>query len=192
MHWQHDLNMISFIPLQVWIEKTRRLVVYSSIVLLQPPGPILLALNPFKALDIYGERTIELYRDEGTRKSTGAQVSPLAPHPFSIADAAYRAIVSPVTGKITNQSILVSGESGAGKTEVTRFDKSEFLVCPFYHAASLEQTTKIIMKYLATVARASGEHASAIAAKVLESNPILEAFGNARTIRNDNSSRFGE
>ena len=99
----------------------------------------------------------------------------MAPHIFATGDAAYRSLVDSgddMTGKNKlNQSILVSGESGAGKTVSTKF----------------------IMRYLATVAcEENSEESKQIADMVLESNPILEAFGNARTIRNDNSSRFGK
>jgi len=90
-----------------------------------------------------------------------------------VADAAYRNLMD-APGQKTDQSILVSGESGAGKTE----------------------TTKFVMSYLATVARKDAEGTQQsddhVADRVLESNPILESFGNARTIRNDNSSRFGK
>eukprot|EP00742_Colponemidia_sp_Colp-10_P007885 GILJ01008504.1.p1 GENE.GILJ01008504.1~~GILJ01008504.1.p1 ORF type:complete len:1249 (+),score=197.00 GILJ01008504.1:364-3747(+) len=88
----------------------------------------------------------------------------MAPHPYAIADAAYRSLVS--EGK--SQSIIISGESGAGKTE----------------------TSKIVMKFLA---QTGGEDkAGKYQEKILEANPILEAFGNARTLRNNNSSRFGK
>jgi myosin V len=79
--------------------------------------------------------------------------------------------VTPITQG--NQSILISGESGAGKTE----------------------STKIVLRYLTTVGNAGGSLAledGSVMDKILQSNPILEAFGNARTLRNDNSSRFGK
>lgn len=100
-----------------------------------------------------------------------------APHAYAIADVAYRSMR--LTGQ--SQSILISGESGAGKTE----------------------TSKIIMNYLAFLAQRSGAPAAGLAAgpgrdeagveqQVLESSPLLESFGNAKTVRNDNSSRFGK
>jgi myosin-5 len=110
----------------------------------------------------------------------------LAPHIYSIADGAYRNMMSAVlqsssasavsttlSGKSFCQTILISGESGAGKTE----------------------STKIVLRYLTTVGNASSGlqvAAGSVMDKVLQSNPILESFGNARTIRNDNSSRFGK
>ncbi|XP_022892708.1 myosin-15 [Olea europaea var. sylvestris] len=96
----------------------------------------------------------------------GAPFGELSPHVFAVADASYRAMIS----EGCSQSILVSGESGAGKTE----------------------TTKLIMQYLTYVGgRAIGGDRT-VEQQVLESNPLLEAFGNARTVRNDNSSRFGK
>ncbi|XP_021321169.1 protein OPAQUE1 isoform X5 [Sorghum bicolor] len=122
-------------------------------------GRILIAVNPFAKLShMYDMHMMEQYR--------GVQFGELSPHVFAVADASYRAMVS----ENCSQSILVSGESGAGKTE----------------------TTKLIMRYLTFVGgRAIGDIRS-VEQQVLESNPLLEAFGNARTVRNDNSSRFGK
>ncbi|XP_057427929.1 myosin-15 isoform X1 [Lotus japonicus] len=122
-------------------------------------GSILIAVNPFTKLPhLYDNHMMEQYK--------GAPLGELSPHVFAVADASYRAMMN--EGK--SQSILVSGESGAGKTE----------------------TTKLIMQYLTFVGgRAAGDDRS-VEQQVLESNPLLEAFGNARTVRNDNSSRFGK
>ena len=121
-------------------------------------GKILLALNPFQSLDLYGPKVMEQYASP----HPSAKRPP--PHIYAIAQDAYRSMLD----ANENQSILVSGESGAGKTV----------------------TTKIIMQYLATLS--SQHHASGIESQVLQSNPVLESFGNARTVRNDNSSRFGK
>ncbi|KAE9599821.1 putative myosin ATPase [Lupinus albus] len=123
-------------------------------------GSILIAVNPFTNLPhLYNTHMMEQYK--------GAPLGELSPHVFAVADASYRAMMN--EGK--SQSILVSGESGAGKTE----------------------TTKLIMQYLTYVGgRAAGGDDRTVEQQVLESNPLLEAFGNARTVRNDNSSRFGK
>lgn len=167
-------------------------------------GPILIAVNPFKPLPIYSDEALATYRAAGQEaaarlagqqaaaaSSSGSQATATAteegpaalpPHIYAVADAAYRAMTGPLVAGhgSPNQSILVSGESGAGKTESTKF----------------------IMSYLAIISTTNGDADGArprkgveegsIADQVLQSNPILEAFGNARTIRNDNSSRFGK
>ncbi|XP_042961237.1 myosin-15 isoform X1 [Carya illinoinensis] len=122
-------------------------------------GSILIAVNPFTKLPhLYNVHMMEQYK--------GAPFGELSPHVFAVADASYRAMMY----DNKSQSILVSGESGAGKTE----------------------TTKLIMQYLTYVGgRAAGDDRT-VEQQVLESNPLLEAFGNARTVRNDNSSRFGK
>ncbi len=144
---------------------------------------ILIALNPFKELkQLYSRELLQQYYSVGYMSSQGIAGETLPPHVFAIADGAYRQMMSKIhEGKKTggnnsacgNQSILISGESGAGKTE----------------------STKIVMKYLTSVGNAGGiqdlEEGS-VMDRVLQSNPILEALGNARTIRNDNSSRFGK
>ncbi|KAI3829743.1 hypothetical protein L1987_03871 [Smallanthus sonchifolius] len=122
-------------------------------------GNILIAINPFQSLPhLYDAHIMEKYK--------GAQFGALSPHVFAIAEIAFRAMVN---GRKSN-SILVSGESGAGKTE----------------------TTKMLMRYLAYVGGHKGTEGRTVEQQVLESNPVLEAFGNAKTVRNNNSSRFGK
>lgn len=147
-------------------------------------GPILIAINPFKNLDIYNTSVVDMYRNYGILAIQGVidtmGIQPLPPHIYAISDALYRDMNKIIhidyTGKANaNQIVLISGESGAGKTE----------------------TTKYILKYLTILASESlkenekeKDHSN-IMDKVMQSNPILEAFGNARTLKNDNSSRFG-
>lgn len=139
-------------------------------------GPIVIAVNPYQRLDaLYSEDCMDKYAKGGDHK---------VPHVFVVADRAYRTLVhslvlsnGKVKDTVKNQSILVSGKSGAGKTE----------------------TTKVIMQYLARLSHRKSVSESTcdgklglLEDKVLESNPLLEAFGNARTMNNDNSSRFGK
>ncbi|CAH0482210.1 unnamed protein product [Peronospora belbahrii] len=138
-------------------------------------GEILLAINPFQNLGIYTDKIIRKYARNGDKRALGQEVPDMPPHVYSIADKSYRSLMNPIGhsahGGATNQSILVSGESGAGKTE----------------------TTKFVMHYLATISEHKNTFADRnVMQQVLSSNPILESFGNARTIRNDNSSRFGK
>uniref|UniRef100_A0A0E0KHK1 Myosin motor domain-containing protein n=1 Tax=Oryza punctata TaxID=4537 RepID=A0A0E0KHK1_ORYPU len=119
-------------------------------------GSILIAVNPFQRLPhLYDTHMMEQYK--------GADFGELSPHVFAVADVAYRAMIN--EGK--SNSILVSGESGAGKTE----------------------TTKMLMRYLAHLGGRSGVEGRTVEQ---QSNPVLEAFGNAKTVRNNNSSRFGK
>jgi myosin V len=142
-------------------------------------GKTLLALNPFRPLDLYGGEVMRRYWGSGTThdaslssSSTGSTSRRPEPHIFVIAENAYRSAIESIRGnsQAEDQSILVSGESGAGKTV----------------------TTKIILQYFAVLSQQADPSIAGIESKVLESNPILESFGNARTIRNDNSSRFGK
>ncbi|TYJ97905.1 myosin-11 isoform X2 [Cucumis melo var. makuwa] len=122
-------------------------------------GNILIAINPFQRLP-------HLYDGHMMQQYKGAPFGELSPHVFAVADVAYRAMIN--EGK--SNSILVSGESGAGKTE----------------------TTKMLMRYLAFLGGRAATEGRTVEQQVLESNPVLEAFGNAKTVRNNNSSRFGK
>ncbi|KAJ3135556.1 cytochrome c oxidase subunit 1 [Physocladia obscura] len=120
-------------------------------------GSILVALNPYKPLDIFGNATIAKY-DNADRKTN-------PPHIFALSDATIKNIR--IENK--NQSVIISGESGSGKSE----------------------STKYILSYLTTVTSKSS-NISWIHQQILEANIVLESFGNAKTSRNNNSSRFGK
>lgn len=130
-------------------------------------GSILLAVNPFQNLSIYSQQTIQQYLKDGKNRwdlnNLNSNIEKLSPHIYSISDESYWNMKN----YNKNQSILISGESGAGKTF----------------------TTKLVMNYLTNF---KSDIVEKLEDKILSSNPILEAFGNAVTIRNDNSSRFGK
>uniref|UniRef100_A0A8C9TW70 Myosin VA n=1 Tax=Scleropages formosus TaxID=113540 RepID=A0A8C9TW70_SCLFO len=119
-------------------------------------GIVLVAINPYENLPIYGTDIINAY--------SGQNMGDMDPHIFAVAEEAYKQMARDER----NQSIIVSGESGAGKTV----------------------SAKYAMRYFATVSGSASE--ANVEEKVLASNPIMESIGNAKTTRNDNSSRFGK
>nr|CAI5869302.1 unnamed protein product [Callosobruchus analis] len=125
-------------------------------------GLFCVAINPYKRFPVYTNRCAKLYR--------GKRRNEVPPHIFAISDGAY---VNMLTNH-ENQSMLITGESGAGKTE----------------------NTKKVIAYFATVGastkKGETEKKANLEDQVVQTNPVLEAFGNAKTVRNDNSSRFGK
>ncbi|ORX48771.1 hypothetical protein DM01DRAFT_1338431 [Hesseltinella vesiculosa] len=128
-------------------------------------GIVLIATNPFDRVPLYEPDIIQQY--------SGRKRGELEPHLFAIAEDAYRCMIR----EQTNQTIVVSGESGAGKTV-----SAKFIMRYFATADDKDATSK--------TAKASSM--TEVEEQILATNPIMEAFGNAKTSRNDNSSRFGK
>lgn len=152
---QQDLSALSYLHepavlhnLKVRFKERQSIYTYCGI--------ILVAINPYADLPLYGPDIIHAYR--------GHTIGELEPHIFALAEEAY----TKLEREKCDLSIVVSGESGAGKTV----------------------SAKYIMRYFAAVGGSESE--TQVERKVLESSPIMEAFGNAKTNRNDNSSRFGK
>ncbi|XP_029113796.1 unconventional myosin-Ib isoform X2 [Scleropages formosus] len=120
-------------------------------------GSVVISLNPYRPLPIYTADKVEEYRNRNFYE--------LSPHIYALADEAYRSL----RDQDKDQCILITGESGAGKTEAS----------------------KLVMSYVAAVC-GKGQEVNKVKEQLLQSNPVLEAFGNAKTVRNDNSSRFGK
>ncbi|XP_026160720.1 unconventional myosin-Va [Mastacembelus armatus] len=152
---ENDLTALSFLHEPAVLHNLRvRFLGYSSIYTYC--GIVLVAINPYEQLPIYGEEVIDAY--------SGQDMADMEPHIFSVAEEAYRTM----TREEKNQSIIISGESGSGKTVSAKFT----------------------MRYFAVVGGATQQ--TSVEERVLASNPIMESIGNAKTTRNDNSSRFGK
>ncbi|KAK5935269.1 hypothetical protein CgunFtcFv8_020645 [Champsocephalus gunnari] len=120
-------------------------------------GPVLISINPFKQMPYFGDKEVEMYQ--------GAAQYENPPHIYALADNMYRNMMI----DSENQCVIISGESGAGKTVAAKY----------------------IMGYISKVS-GGGPKVQHVKDIILQSNPLLEAFGNAKTVRNNNSSRFGK
>ena len=188
--WQsdsHDLAALSHlnVPSMLHLFRSR----YENGCIYTNAGPVLVAVNPFQDIStrLYTDEILEQYHAAGAVNATegggmeaddSTSETRLPPHVYAVAAAAYRSVRA---GRL--QSIVINGESGAGKTE----------------------TVKILLRYLTTASSkitpttasggvTAGENdvGERLASRLLASSPALEAFGNAKTLRNDNSSRFGK
>ncbi|KAJ3259234.1 Myosin type-2 heavy chain 1 [Chytriomyces hyalinus] len=166
-----DLSLLSYLhePGVFWGIKNRfaaqKIYTYS--------GMVLIAVNPFERLNIYSTDIMREY--------AGSKRTDLEPHVYGIAEECYRAMLEG-----HNQSVIVSGESGAGKTQSTRYIMQYLAVVDSLSKIDSVEALMRPESMNAEVKRSETEEA------VLASNPILESFGNAKTTRNDNSSRFGK
>uniref|UniRef100_A0A8C5PGQ6 Myosin-7 n=1 Tax=Leptobrachium leishanense TaxID=445787 RepID=A0A8C5PGQ6_9ANUR len=157
-----DMAMLTFLhePAVLYNLKER----YAAWMIYTYSGLFCVTVNPYKWLPVYNAEVVNAYR--------GKKRSEAPPHIFSISDNAYQYMLT----DRENQSILITGESGAGKTV----------------------NTKRVIQYFASIAAVGGKKETASANKgtledqIIQANPALEAFGNAKTVRNDNSSRFGK
>uniref|UniRef100_A0A4W3JVA0 Myosin VC n=1 Tax=Callorhinchus milii TaxID=7868 RepID=A0A4W3JVA0_CALMI len=152
---ENDLTALSYLHEPAVLHNLRVRFVDSKLIYTYC-GIILVAINPYKQVPIYGDAIIHAY--------SGQNMGDMDPHIFAVSEEAYKQMAR----NNKNQSIIVSGESGAGKTVSARY----------------------AMRYFATVSKSSSK--ACVEDKVLASNPITEAIGNAKTTRNDNSSRFGK
>ncbi|XP_035268439.1 myosin-7-like [Anguilla anguilla] len=158
-----DMAMFTFLhePAVLFNLKER----YAAWMIYTYSGLFCVTINPYKWLPVYNQEVVLAYR--------GKKRSEAPPHIFSISDNAYQNMLT----DRENQSILITGESGAGKTV----------------------NTKRVIQYFASIAAggtgkkdAASEKKGTLEDQIIQANPALEAFGNAKTIRNDNSSRFGK
>ncbi|XP_031419236.1 myosin-7-like isoform X1 [Clupea harengus] len=157
-----DMAMLTFLhePAVLFNLKER----YAAWMIYTYSGLFCVTVNPYKWLPVYDQYVVEAYRGKKRQEAP--------PHIFSISDNGYQYMLA----DRENQSILITGESGAGKTV----------------------NTKRVIQYFASIAASGGKKDAAAKNKgtledqIIQANPALEAFGNAKTIRNDNSSRFGK
>lgn len=155
-HGVDDMVMLSKISEDAILDNLKKR--YNGDLIYTYIGHVLISVNPFKQIpDLYTERKLKDYRGKFRYE--------LPPHVYSLADEMYRKMLS----ERESQCVIISGESGAGKTEAS----------------------KLIMQYI-SAASGNSKEVQRVKDIILESNPLLESFGNAKTVRNNNSSRFGK
>ncbi|XP_064421936.1 unconventional myosin-Ie isoform X2 [Latimeria chalumnae] len=163
-HWQShnvkhsgvdDMVLLSKITEEAIVENLKKR--YMDDYIFTYIGPVLISVNPFKQMPYFGDKEIEMYQ--------GAAQYENPPHIYALADNMYRNMII----DRENQCVIISGESGAGKTVAAKY----------------------IMGYISRVS-GGGPKVQHVKDIILQSNPLLEAFGNAKTVRNNNSSRFGK
>uniref|UniRef100_A0A4W4GAJ5 Myosin motor domain-containing protein n=1 Tax=Electrophorus electricus TaxID=8005 RepID=A0A4W4GAJ5_ELEEL len=163
-HWQSqnvkqsgvdDMVLLSKITEEAIVENLKKR--YMDDYIFTYIGPVLISVNPFKQMPYFTDREIELYQ--------GAAQYENPPHVYALTDNMYRNMMI----DSENQCVIISGESGAGKTVAAKY----------------------IMGYISKVS-GGGSKVQHVKDIILQSNPLLEAFGNAKTVRNNNSSRFGK
>jgi myosin V len=161
-----DLGNLSFINEPSVLHTIRER--YSQLSIYTYSGIVLIAVNPFQNVALYSQDIVQAY--------SGRKRGEMQPHLFAIAEDAYRCMLR----DRENQTIVVSGESGAGKTVSAKYIMRYF--------ATVEDPKRPKRRRVGTTPGGMSETEE----QILATNPIMEAFGNAKTTRNDNSSRFGK
>jgi myosin-1 len=154
-----DMVLLSKVTEEQIVENLRKR--YQNDLIYTYIGPTLVAVNPYKQLPYFTQKEIDMYRGAASHEN--------APHIYATADTMFQNMMTDEE----NQCVIISGESGAGKTE----------------------SAKLIMNYIAAVSDRGGSGNNIVEQVkniILGSNPLLESFGNAKTLRNNNSSRFGK
>ncbi|XP_076442418.1 myosin heavy chain, striated muscle-like isoform X7 [Babylonia areolata] len=146
---------------------------YSAGMIYTYSGLFCVAVNPYRRLPIYTQSVIDKYR--------GKRRTEMPPHLFSIADNAYQYMLQ----DRENQSMLITGESGAGKTESTKK-----VIMYFAHVAANQQLREQQRQQQQVLH--TSPYVGSLEDQIIQANPVLEAYGNAKTVRNNNSSRFGK
>ncbi|OBZ84954.1 Myosin-2A [Choanephora cucurbitarum] len=165
MEYTDDLTNLSYLnePAVLNTIRTR----YMQRLIYTYSGIVLIAVNPFDRVALYEPDIVQQY--------SGRRRGELEPHLFAISEDAYRCMIR----EQTNQTIVVSGESGAGKTVSAKYIMRYFATADDQESMSRKQ-------------KSSSGGMTEVEEQILATNPIMEAFGNAKTTRNDNSSRFGK
>jgi myosin-5 len=150
-------------------------------------GPVLVAVNPFKDVSetLYGDAVIEKYTREASARSAETESDP---HVYKVVVAAYRDMLA----NRKNQALVVSGESGAGKTETTKIALRCLAKLGRGASSSRARESSESADSVNSVASDTDALFDSVESVLLSANPAFEAFGNAKTARNDNSSRFGK